>query len=289
MGDQAGAYRAALATALRAGWAVLAAGGAAVDAAIAAVCALEDNELFNAGRGAVFTSAGAQEMDAAVMDGATRQVGAVAGIVGPRNPVRAAHAVMRHSGHALLAGDGALAFCRAQGLAFEPPSYFHTDRRWQALQSVLAPGHRALSDADRHGTVGAVACDGAGRLAAATSTGGMTAKHPGRVGDSPLPGAGTWADQTCAVSATGHGESFIRAAAGHEISARMRLAGETLDQAAAAVLADVAALGGSGGLVAVGAAGQVAMPFDTQGMYRGQIGPDGAPRVAIYAEALAEF
>ena len=288
MGDQTGAYRAGLAAALRAGWAVLQAGGTAVDAAIAAVCALEDDPLFNAGRGAVFTCAGTQEMDAAVMDGATRQVGAVAGILGPRNPILAAQAVMRHSGHALLAGEGALAYCRAQGLAFEPPSYFHTERRWQALQDVLAPGERALTDADRHGTVGAVACDAAGHLAAATSTGGMTAKRPGRIGDSPLPGAGTWADGACAVSATGHGESFIRGAAAHEISARIRLAGQTLEQAAAAVLADVGALGGSGGLVAIDAAGQVAMPFDTRGMYRGRIGADGVPRVAIYTEVLAE-
>lgn len=283
-------YRAGLRAALRAGHEVLSAGGTALDAVTRAVMALEDDPLFNAGRGAVFTSAGRQEMDAAIMDGRGRAAGAVAGIFGPRHPVLAARAVMERSGHVLLVGEGALAFCREQGLDFADPAWFRTERRWEALQRELerrradAPDQR--SDADRHGTVGAVARDAAGTLAAATSTGGMTGKRPGRVGDCPVFGAGTWADATCAVSATGHGETFIRHAAAHEIAARMRLAGQSLEQAAEDVVAELGRDGGSGGLVAVDAAGNVALPFNCEGMYRGTVGPDGAARVAIHREPL---
>ncbi len=280
------AHHEGLRTALRAGQRILAAGGPALDAVTAAVVALEDNPLFNAGRGAVFTAAGVQEMDAAVMDGAALRAGAVAGIRGPRNPILAARAVMEHSPHVLLAGEGALAFLRAHGVAFAEDDYFHTPRRWDALQRVLAAQGTAKDDADRHGTVGAVACDARGNLAAATSTGGMTGKLPGRIGDSPLPGAGTWADATCALSATGHGESFIRIAAGHELSARMRLAGDGLDAAAAAVMAALAAVGGDGGFIAVDRAGQVAMPFSSAGMYRGVMGADGVAHTGIHRDAL---
>lgn len=280
------AHHDGLRAALQAGHRVLAAGGPALDAVTVAVVALEDNPLFNAGRGAVFTAAGMQEMDAAAMDGATLHAGAVAGIRGPRNPILAARAVMEHSQHVLLAGEGALTFLRAHGVAFADDAYFHTPRRWDALQRVLAAQGTARDDADRHGTVGAVACDAHGNLAAATSTGGMTGKQPGRIGDSPLPGAGTWADATCALSATGHGESFIRIAAGHELSARMRLAGDGLDAAAAAVMAALAAVGGDGGFVAVDRAGRVAMPFSSAGMYRGVMGADSVAHTGIHRDAL---
>ena len=258
----------------------------------AAVVALEDDPLFNAGHGAVFARNGEHEMDAAVMDGATVRIGAVAGICGPRNPVLAARAVMEHSPHILLAGPGALAFLRDHGVAFAGPDYFYTASRYKAMQAMLlaqAEFNARLDDADRHGTVGAVALDRAGGLAAATSTGGMTGKLPGRVGDSPLPGAGTWADAACAMSATGHGESFIRIAAAHELSARMRLAGDDLDTAADAVMAALGAVGGDGGFVAVDAAGRVSLPFNTRGMYRGVIGADGAARTGIYREPLQLF
>jgi beta-aspartyl-peptidase (threonine type) len=283
-------YRAGLCRALVAGNAILADGGSALDAVTAAVVVLEDDPLFNAGRGAVFTSAGGHEMDAAVMDGRDRRAGAVAGICGPRNPVLAARAVMERSPHVLLAGAGALEFCREAGLAFAAPDYFFTAARWQALQETLArecAGHADRDEARRHGTVGAVARDRGGDLAAATSTGGMTAKLPGRVGDSPIIGAGTYADNAaCAVSATGHGELFIRCAAAHEIAARMRHAGQTLAEAAGAVVAELARLGGSGGLVAVDRDGRLALPFNCAGMYRGYIADDGVAHTAIYDEGF---
>ncbi len=284
------AYHAGLAVCLKAGHAVLTAGGSAVAAVSAAVVALEEDELFNAGRGAVFTSGGKQEMDAAIMDGRNREAGAVAGIFGPRNPILAARAVMA-SEHVMLAGEGALAFCREAGLEFADAAHFFTEKRWQALQTELARRAAAAadtrSDADRHGTVGAVARDAAGNVAAATSTGGMTGKRPGRIGDCPVIGAGTWADNnTCAMSATGHGEYFIRWAAGHEIDARMRYKGETLTRAAEAVVTELGAIGGSGGIIAVDAAGNVALPFNSSGMYRGRIGEDGVAWTGIYKEAL---
>ena len=273
--------------ALKAGFGVLAAGGQAVDAVVAAVMVLEDDPQFNAGRGSVFNAAGQQEMDAAVMDGRTRDAGAVAGICGPRNPVLAAQAVMRQSSHVMLSGDGATSFLRGK-VPFEDPEYFQTERRWRALQDKVAAqkaGKLApLSDQDRHGTVGAVALDASGGLAAATSTGGVTAKLPGRVGDSPLIGAGTWASETCAVSATGDGEHFIRAGAAHEICARLRLAGTTLAEATDDVIATVGRRGGSGGLIAVDKAGNVAMPFSSRGMYRGVIDAAGAARSAIFRD-----
>ncbi len=286
------AHRAGLHRALMAGHRVLAAGGPAMDVVTAAVVALEDDPLFNAGHGAVFTRDGRHEMDAAVMDGATLGIGAVAGVCGPRNPVLAARAVMQHSPHILLAGPEALGFLRAHGVAFAEPEYFYTARRWEAMQAVLLARTKFsadLDDADRHGTVGAVALDRAGGLSAATSTGGMTGKLPGRVGDTPVPGAGTWADAACAMSATGHGESFIRIAAGHELSARMRLAHEDLDTAAAAVMAALAAVGGTGGFVALDRAGQVSLPFNTRGMYRGVVDAEGAARTGIYQEPLQLF
>jgi beta-aspartyl-peptidase (threonine type) len=288
------AYHAGLRRSLEAGRAVLADGGTALDAVSAAVMALEDEPLFNAGRGAVYTSAGKQEMDAAIMDGRDRSAGAVAGICGPRNPILAARAVMEHSGHVVLIGESAMEFCRARGLAFEDASYFYTEQRWQALQETLAMRKSGKDDQDesrKHGTVGAVARDRNGNLAAATSTGGMTAKSPGRVGDSPVIGAGTWADnETCAISATGHGEIFIRYAAAHEIASRMRYAGQSLDEASRAVVIDILApVGGSGGIIAVDHAGNVALPFNSSGMYRGVVTGDGVIRTGIYDEPLVEF
>ena len=288
------AYHAGLRQALEAGRLVLAAGGAALDAVTAAVMALEDEPLFNAGRGAVFTSAGKQEMDAAIMDGRDRAAGAVAGICGPRNPILAARAVMERTEHVLLIGESALAFCRVQGLAFEDTPYFFTQARWQALQDTLAMRQAGVDNQDasrKHGTVGAVARDSHGHLAAATSTGGMTAKMPGRVGDTPVIGAGTWADdETCALSGTGNGEVFIRYAACHEISARMRHAGQTLAQAAQGVVMDVLAPhGGSGGIIAVDRQGGVSLPFNCAGMYRGVVQADGVLRTAIYDEPLVDY
>lgn len=282
------AYHAGLATALAAGEALLKDGAPALDAVTAAVCALEDNPLFNSGHGAVFTSDGRQEMDAAVMEGTARRAGAVAGICGPRNPVRAARAVMETTDHVLLIGDGALKVAREAGLPFEDDAYFFTQARWDALQRTLKMRAEGVDDDDparRHGTVGAVARDAQGGLAAATSTGGMTAKAPGRVGDTPVIGAGTYAeDATCAVSATGHGEIFIRWAAAAEIAARMRHGGQTLEEAARiVVMEELAANDGSGGLVAVDRDGRVTMPFNSEGMYRGTVTHATAPVTAIFA------
>jgi beta-aspartyl-peptidase (threonine type) len=281
-------YRAGLARALTAGRDILARGGSALDAVTQAVCALEDDPLFNAGRGAVFTHAGTQEMDAAVMDGRDRCAGAVAGIFGPENPVLAARAVMERSPHVLLIGEGAIRFCREAGLAFADADYFFTEARWQALAATLAQEQLGSVDNDearRHGTVGAVARDRDGNLAAATSTGGMTGKLPGRVGDTPIIGAGTFADNaTCAVSATGHGEVFIRYAAAHEIAARIAHGKQTLAEAAASVVAELGLVGGSGGIVAVGADGALALPFNCAGMYRGYVKDDGIVYTAIYDE-----
>lgn len=281
------AYRTGLARALRAGYAVLENGGAALDAVTAAVCALEDDPLFNAGRGAVYTRDGTQEMDAAIMDGRDRRAGAVAGLFGPKNPILAARAVMDRTPHVLMIGAGALKVARDAGLDFGDRDYFFTQERWDALQSTLALQGRDDGDASRkHGTVGAVARDAQGNLAAATSTGGMTAKLAGRVGDSPVIGAGTFADnETCAVSATGHGELFIRWAAAHEIAARMRHRSESLLVAAEHVtLHDLPK--DSGGLIAVGADGSVALPFNSEGMYRGMIGAGGVAWTGIYREEL---
>lgn len=284
-------FHAGLRTALLAGHAVLARGGCALDAVTAAVCALEDDPLFNAGRGAVYTSAGQHELDAAIMDGATGEAGAIASVMGPLHPILAARAVLA-SEHVLLVGQGAMNFCRAAGVEMAPAAHYHTERRWEALQAELArrASHAAdtRDDAARHGTVGAVACDAAGHVAAATSTGGMTGKAPGRVGDCPVFGAGTWAeDSTCAISATGHGEWFIRRAVAHDIASRIRYLGETVEQASETVVAALGAQGGSGGLIAVDSEGRVALPFNSSGMYRGVIGADGVARTAIYREELA--
>lgn len=286
-------YTAALAVALAAGHAVLARGGSSVDAVIAAIAVMEDSPLFNAGRGAVFNHEGRNEHDASIMDGATRSAGAVAAVGVIRNPIRAAAAVMRHGPHVMLAGAGAEQFAREQGLEIVDPAWFRTEERWRQLQRAIA-AERILRDHDaepagaygkddKRGTVGAVALDRHGNLAAGTSTGGLTNKRYGRVGDSPLIGAGTWADnRSVAVSATGTGEMFIRTAASHSVADLVRLAGKSPADAADATLAEVAALGGDGGLIVLDARGDYAMRFNTSGMYRGTVGEDGAGRVGIY-------
>jgi isoaspartyl peptidase/L-asparaginase-like protein (Ntn-hydrolase superfamily) len=246
----------------------------ALDAVCAALVVLEDSPLFNAGRGSCFNSAGEIEMDASIMDGAKLRAGAVAAVKRIRNPILAARAVMQKTRHVLLAGEGAERFARKQGLRLEPASYFRTARRLEALKRNLK-GH--------HGTVGAVARDADGNLAAATSTGGYTGKMPGRVGDSPLIGAGTYADnRACAVSGTGLGEAFIRAAVAHDVCVRMRYLKAPLLTAARAALANVARLGGDGGLVAVDKRGNVVMPFNSEGMYRACIDARGRRVVAVF-------
>ena len=276
------AYRAGLEAALAAGASVLSAGGSSLDAVVAAVTLLEDDALFNAGRGAVFTSDGKNELDAAVMDGATLRAGAAALLTTVRNPVQLARVVMERTPHVLLAGAGAESVARDAGLAIVDPSYFFTERRWQALQRIKRAS--AVSEAEKHGTVGAVALDRNGDLAAATSTGGRNNKLPGRISDSALIGAGTYANNaTAAISCTGEGDYFIRAAAAHAVSALMELGGWSIERAAEHVIGEVARLGGSGGLIALDCHGTIAMPFNTPGMYRGYASGDAPPVIEIFA------
>jgi L-asparaginase / beta-aspartyl-peptidase len=246
----------------------------ALDAVTAAVVVMEDSPLFNAGRGSCFNAEGEIEMDASVMEGERLRAGAVAAVRRIRNPVLAARAVMEKSRHVLLAGSGAEAFARRQGLRLEPESYFHTALRRAALTRNLK---------NHHGTVGAVALDREGNLAAATSTGGYTGKLPGRIGDSPIIGAGTYADnRACAVSGTGLGEAFIRAAVAYDVGARMLYRKDSLRKAAAAALAAVARLGGDGGLIAVDRRGNVAMPFNSEGMYRASVDRRGKTSIEVF-------
>ena len=267
-------YRQGLERALDAGYEVLARGGASVDAVSASVVALEDDPLFNAGRGAVYNAAGKHELDASIMDGGTLRAGAVAAVSRIRNPVLAARAVMEKSPHVLLVGKGADQFARQHGLPLVRNTYFNTQERKKALRKGLQR---------QHGTVGAVALDRRGDLAAATSTGGYTGKLPGRVGDSPLIGAGTYADNSsCAVSGTGWGEAFIRIALAHEVSARMRHRGEDVVQASKAALKSLARMKGDGGLIALDRRGNIAMPFNSGGMLRACIHADGRRVVRIY-------
>ena len=278
--EKEAAYTAALETALEAGAAVLRNGGSALDAVEAAVIPMEDDPLFNSGHGAVFTAAGTHELDASIMDGRARNAGAVAGVTRVRNPIKAARAVMDKSEHVMFAGTGADAFAEAQGLDMVDNSYFDTDRRRQSLERVLE--ERARTAADRHGTVGAVAIDQDGNLAAATTTGGMTAKAAGRIGDSPLIGAATYAENgVCAVSATGHGEYFIRVGVAKTICDRVKLAGDGIEAAAESALAEVAELGGDGGVIVLNGDGGYAFVFNSEGMYRGAVDASGA-RTAIY-------
>ena len=276
------AYTAALNEALEAGAGVLSSGGEAIDAVEAAVLVMEDNPLFNAGHGAVFTAQARHELDAAIMDGRDRNAGAVAGVMRVKNPISAARAVMDKSEHVMFAGTGADDFAETQCLYMVDNTYFDTEWRRQALERVLED--RARTAADRHGTVGAVAIDTNGNLAAATTTGGMTAKAAGRVGDTPLIGAATYAENgVCAVSATGHGEYFIRVGVAKTICDRVKLAGEPIAIAAGVALDEVATLGGDGGVIVIDGAGTPAFVFNSAGMYRGVIDASGA-KVAIYGD-----
>jgi beta-aspartyl-peptidase (threonine type) len=278
------AIRAALDHALATGAKILSDGGSALDAVEAAARELEDDPHFNAGRGAVFTYQATNEMDAAIMDGATRGAGAVTGVTATKNPVSLARAVMEQSPHVMLSREGADQFSREKDLEQVPPEYFVTDERRRQLEEIQAMPDGWFDEEMKYGTVGAVALDANGHLAAATSTGGITGKRWGRIGDSPIIGAGTWADdRTCAVSATGTGEYFIRAAVAHEIASRVRHGGESLGDAAAAAIEEMGALGGTGGVIAVSAEGEVAFPFNSAGMYRGLATPDGRT-VAIYGD-----
>jgi beta-aspartyl-peptidase (threonine type) len=280
------AIRADLDRALDAGQSVLGAGGAALDAVTAAVQVLEDSPYFNAGKGAVFNADGVNELDSAVMDGHGQRAGAVAGVHRIRNPVLLARAVMEKSPHVMLVGDGAEAFATGIGMALVAPSYFRTEERWQQLQDAKKRTSAGIALPRRYyfGTVGAVALDASGHIAAATSTGGMTNKRWGRVGDAPIIGAGTWADAGCGVSATGWGEFFIRLNVAHDICARVAYRGDALKDAAdAVVMQRVPELGGDGGVIAIDAKGNLAMPFNTAGMYRAWIDRDGRRGSAIYS------
>jgi beta-aspartyl-peptidase (threonine type) len=277
--DEAG--RAGLAAALAAGGAVLDGGGSALDAVEAAVRALEDDPHFNAGRGAVFSWDGVNELDAAIMDGTTRTAGAVSAVTATRNPVSLARKVMEDGRHVLLSGAGANAFSQQAGLEQVPPDWFALPERRRQLDEIKAGG--GFDSAMKYGTVGAVAADAQGHVAAATSTGGLTAKRWGRIGDSPLIGAGTYADdRACATSCTGSGEVFIRAVAAHEIAARVRLAKLGPVDAAASIIVEIGEMGGKGGVITVGPDGTGGWAFNTPGMYRGILRSGEQPRVAIY-------
>ena len=274
--------RAGLDEALQAGSAILANGGRAIDAVEAAARLLEENLCFNAGRGSVLTERGEVELDAAIMDGRSRQAGAVSGIKTTRAPISLARRLMEHGPHVFLAGAAADRFAATIGVEQVPNDFFILPERRRQLEEALAAG--AAADPIKYGTIGAVAVDRWGDVAAGTSTGGITAKRWGRVGDSPLIGAGTYADnRAAAVSATGLGEYFIRAVAAHEVAARIRLSGETLRQAIDGTLADIALLGGKGGLIAVGPNGEAAWGFTTPGMYRGMADERGRV-VGIYSD-----
>ncbi len=295
---QADEARAHLQAALAAGGAVLVGDGSAMDAVEAAVHVLEDSPHFNAGHGAVFTHDATIEMDAAIMDGKTRAAGAIAGVKHIRNPISLARAVMEKSAHVFLVGKGAEAFALANGFSAVDATYFHTERRMrelravQALEAANGASFGVLEASDlkipdkKFGTVGAVACDRAGNLAAATSTGGLTNKRWGRIGDAPIIGAGTYADNgTCAVSATGHGEYFIRACVASDIAARMRYGQHTLLQAASDVVnGSLVEFGGKGGIIAVDGHGNITLPFNTNGMYRGHWREGESAHVAIYRD-----
>ena len=284
-------YRAGLERALTAGYEILKRGGSSLDSTQAAVCVLEDDPHFNAGKGSVFTSAGTNEMDASIMEGKTLKAGAVASVKHVKNPIGLARLVMEKSPHVMLDCAGAEAFAKENGIELVDEKYFFTQERWDALQKIKeAEKHGGvggkkffISEDDRHGTVGAVALDKEGNLAAATSTGGMANKLPGRIGDTPVIGAGTFANnQTCAVSCTGDGEYFIRAGAAHEVSTLMEYRGMKLREAAQTALDAVKKLGGSGGLIAIDKNGAVALPFNTNGMYRGYVDPNGKFVIEIY-------
>lgn len=283
-------YKNALETALNAGYQALASGKSALDAVELAVMELENCPLFNAGKGSVFTADGKHEMDASIMDGATLNAGAVTMISGIKNPISLSRKVMEQSGHVFLAGEGAKIFARSVNCEFVPESYFYDAFRFQQWQAVkdtdVTQLDHAINKDRKFGTVGAVAIDANGNLAAATSTGGMTNKKFGRVGDSPMIGAGNYANNnTCAVSCTGSGEFFIRSVVAYDVSCLMEYKGYTLQQACdEVVMKKLVAIGGDGGLIAVDSQGNIAMPFNTAGMYRGCKNNAGLHRIEIYKD-----
>ncbi|MCF3111903.1 isoaspartyl peptidase/L-asparaginase [Niabella sp. CC-SYL272] len=288
-------YRLALEKALKAGYTAIKSGRPAPEAVQAAIRVLEDDSLFNAGRGAVFTHDGKNELDASIMDGKTGKAGAVAGVTVIKNPIDAAKAVMERSEHVMMAGRGAELFARECGLTIVDPRYFYTEERWQGLQRAIREDARKSKPDHSYqgtgypdyklGTVGAVALDQEGNLAAGTSTGGMTNKKFGRIGDSPVIGAGTYAkNQTAAVSCTGWGEYFIRSVAAYDLSALMEYQNMPVAAAGEAVMKKIGALGGDGGLIALDQNGNAAMPFNTAGMYRAAITNDGKTEIYIYKD-----
>jgi beta-aspartyl-peptidase (threonine type) len=301
--EREASYRKGLEEALKAGYDLLEKGASALEAVLAATVSLEDNALFNAGKGSVFTNDGRQEMDASIMDGKTLMAGAVAAVRNIRNPVQLAYAVMTKSPHVLLIGKGAEEFAGQNGIKTEPDEYFFSQFRYDQLKKMQASGKAALdhnvsaddkassseTTADRKfGTVGAAACDRYGNIAAATSTGGMTNKQWGRVGDSSIIGSGTYANnKTCAISCTGYGEMFIRAVAAYDVSCLMEYKGITLQDAMNVVVNDkLVKLEGDGGMIGVDARGNAAMLFNSEGMYRGIKNSDGLNEVGIYRELL---
>ena len=297
--EQEKEYKEKLTEALNAGYAVLNSGGTSIEAVQKSINVMEDSPLFNAGKGAVFTHDGRNELDASIMDGKTRKAGAVAGVTTVKNPINAAIAVMEKSPHVMMVSNGADLFAKEQGLIIVDPSYFKTEHRWQQLQKAIEKeqvvldhdGKTAALFVDpmmydyKYGTVGAVALDQHGNLAAGTSTGGMTNKRYGRVGDSPIIGAGNYADnETVAVSATGSGEMFIRTLTAFNIAAQVKYKNLPLEEAAQNALDEVKAINGSGGVIVLDKTGNYTMSFNSEGMYRGTIGNDGKPVVAIYKE-----
>lgn len=285
--ERESAYRVALENALRRGHEVLKKGGAAIDAVEAAVRVLEDSPLFNAGRGSVFNADGQHEMDASLMNGSDLRAGAVAGVQNVKNPIGLARRVMDHSEHVLISGMGAFEFAHKQRVELEDDQYFHDEFRYQQWKEVAGTDRVQLDHSDKErkfGTVGAVARDANGHLAAATSTGGMTNKKWQRVGDSPIIGAGTYAnDASCAVSCTGHGESFIRAVAAHDVHALVAYKGLSLAEAVRVVVHEkLPPLDGDGGLIAIDHAGNIVLDFNCPGMYRGHVGADGVYHSAIF-------
>ncbi|WP_257667869.1 isoaspartyl peptidase/L-asparaginase family protein [Parapedobacter tibetensis] len=295
--EQEKAFHETLTQALQAGYAQLQAGKSSVDAVEAAILIMEDSPLFNAGKGAVFTHEGKNELDASIMSGANCMAGAVAGVTTIRNPIRAARAVMEQSEHVMLTGKGAETFAESKGLDMVTPEYFWTEGRWKALQRVLKQdsinmqldhdgnqqSNKTPLDKDyKYGTVGAVALDKAGNLAAGTSTGGMTNKRYGRVGDAPIIGAGTFANDRVGISCTGWGEFFIRGIAAYDVAAQMEYAQTPLAESAANVIEKIGKTGGDGGMIALDRDGNIAMPFNTAGMYRGAITESGEVEIGIY-------
>jgi len=288
--EQEKAYRAVLGSTVEAAYRVLVNGGSALEAVELAVTYLEDSPLFNAGRGSVFTKEGKHEMDAAIMWGKTLAAGAVAGVRSIRNPVKLARAVLEHSDHVMLSTYGAEEFARSHGIAFAPETYFfdhHRYKQWSQVRdsNIFMLDHTQQVD-DKFGTVGAVAVDQEGNVAAATSTGGMTNKNYNRIGDTPIIGAGTYANNsTCAVSCTGHGEYFMRAVVAYDVSCLMEYKGCTLQEACSIVVMDkLVKLGGEGGLTAVSPGGEIAMPFNSEGMYRASLQSGGTVFTGIYRE-----